>query len=71
MLILNRKVDQSIWIGKDIKITLTEIRGNQVRIGIEAPKGVKILREELHAVDKAGVVLPVAQTNVQAAPNRG
>lgn len=71
MLILNRKVDQSIWIGKDIKITLTEIRGSQVRIGIEAPKGVKILREELHAVDKAGVVLPVAQTNVQAAPNRG
>ena len=39
-------------IGNDIKITVTAINGNQVRIGIDAPKEVKVLREELVGRDK-------------------
>ena len=46
MLILTRKVDQSIVIGDHIKVTVIEIRGRQVRLGIEAPPGLLILREE-------------------------
>lgn len=48
MLVLTRKPGQSLYIGDDIKITLHGIRGNQVRIGIEAPSSVKIYREEIY-----------------------
>ena len=47
MLVLSRKRSQSLYIGDDIKITVVKIEGNQVRLGIEAPAGVSILREEL------------------------
>jgi carbon storage regulator len=47
MLVLSRKPLQSIMIGSDIKITVVRVERNQVRIGIEAPQGVTILREEL------------------------
>ncbi len=49
MLALARKVNQSIVIGNDIEITLLEIKGDQVKIGIEAPKSVSIYRKELYA----------------------
>ncbi len=48
MLVLTRKPGQSVYIGDEIKITLHGIRGNQVRIGIEAPSAVKIYREEIY-----------------------
>lgn len=47
MLVLSRRVNERIVIGKDICITVTMIRGSQVRIGIEAPRQVTIMREEL------------------------
>lgn len=47
MLVLTRKRGESILIGDDIRITLVEIKGKGVRLGIECPKDVKILREEL------------------------
>ncbi len=47
MLVLNRKLLQSIMIGPDIKITIVKVEHNQVRIGIEAPRDVTILRDEL------------------------
>ncbi len=46
MLVLTRKADQSIMIGDDIEIFVSSIDGNAVRIGIKAPKDVKILRKE-------------------------
>ena len=52
MLILTRKVSEAILIGNDIKITVTAISGSQVRIGISAPKEVKVLREELVGRDR-------------------
>ncbi len=48
MLILTRKEGEKIVIGGDIKISIISIIDNQVKIGIEAPADVKILREELY-----------------------
>lgn len=48
MLVLTRKVDQSIIIGDNIKLTVVEIRGDQVKIGIEAPREIPVHREEVY-----------------------
>jgi len=53
MLILSRKVDEKVIIGDDIKISIIEIRGDQVRIGIDAPKKVKVFRQEVYDAIKA------------------
>ncbi len=47
MLILSRKIDEKIKIGDDITLTIIEIRGEQVKIGVEAPKNVKVFRQEV------------------------
>ena len=47
MLILTRKPGESIILDGGIKITVAGIQGNQIRIGIEAPKEVKVYREEV------------------------
>ena len=46
MLILTRKSGESITIGDDVKITVVEVKGKQVRIGIDAPRSYMIHREE-------------------------
>jgi carbon storage regulator len=48
MLVLSRKADESLFIGDDIKITVLDIRGGQVRIGITAPDSIKVHREEVY-----------------------
>lgn len=48
MLVLTRKLGESININENIKITVIDIKGNQVRIGIEAPKEFSIHREEIY-----------------------
>ncbi len=47
MLVLSRKIDESIIIGENIKVTLVEMRGDKVRLGIDAPKNVSVHREEV------------------------
>jgi carbon storage regulator len=47
MLVLSRKNNESIVIDGGIKITIVEIRGNTIRLGIEAPREVGVMREEL------------------------
>jgi carbon storage regulator len=49
MLVLSRRANQSIVVGDDIVITVLDIRGDQVRIGIRAPRHVTVHREEVHA----------------------
>lgn len=58
MLVLSRKIGQSLIIGNDIVVRLLEIRGQQVRLGVEAPSDVSVVREELHRV--------VAEANQEA-----
>ena len=48
MLVLSRKKSDSIMIGDDIKITIVEVRGTIVRVGIEAPKTVSVYRQEVY-----------------------
>ena len=48
MLVLSRKVDESVMIGDNIKITVVDIRGDKVRIGIEAPATVPVNRQEVY-----------------------
>ena len=48
MLVLTRKVGQSIVIGDEIEVVVLEVRGEQVRIGIRAPKNVTVHRKEIY-----------------------
>jgi carbon storage regulator len=59
MLILTRKLGESITIGDDIKITFLETKGKQVRIGIEAPPHIAVHREEIYQL--------IREQNIQAA----
>ena len=47
MLILSRKKDEKVIIGDNIELSILEIRGDQVKIGIQAPKNVKVYRQEV------------------------
>jgi carbon storage regulator len=48
MLILSRRIGESVIIGEQITITLMDIRGNQARLGIEAPKDIAVYRDEIY-----------------------
>jgi len=48
MLILTRRAGESLMIGEDVSITVLGVKGNQVRIGIDAPKEVAVHREEIY-----------------------
>ncbi|WP_260072463.1 carbon storage regulator CsrA [Nesterenkonia massiliensis] len=59
MLVLTRKVGEQVLIGDDVVVTVLEVRGDGIKIGIDAPRSVKVQRRE--------IVLSVADTNVEAA----
>ncbi len=63
MLVLARKLHQSILIGDTIRITVLEVRDGQVRLGIDAPRGIRVLREE--------VVEAAATSNLEACGSVG
>jgi carbon storage regulator len=54
MLILTRRVGESVVIGEDVIVTVLGVKGNQVRIGINAPKTVAVHREEIFERIKSG-----------------
>lgn len=47
MLVLSRKVGETIWIGENVEIVITEVKGDQVKVGIRAPRNIEIVRGEL------------------------
>lgn len=48
MLILTRRVGETVMIGNDIEVTIIGVKGNQVRLGIKAPREVAVHREEIY-----------------------
>ena len=68
MLVLSRKPLHSIMIGPDIKITVVKVERNQVRIGIEAPRELTILRDELV---EAGTSMTTRSMGSVLCPQRG
>lgn len=63
MLVLTRKIGEEIIIGGDIHVTVTAIRGNQVRLGITAPREVSVNREEVaRRVEKFGEPEPAIES---------
>ncbi|GKV56695.1 carbon storage regulator [Sporosarcina sp. NCCP-2222] len=58
MLVLSRKANETIKIGDEIEIRIIEVKGDTIRIGIEAPKNIDILRGEL--------VQSISETNTEA-----
>jgi len=48
MLILTRKIGETFFVGDDVTVTVLSVKGDQVRIGVNAPKGVTINKEEIY-----------------------
>lgn len=61
MLVLTRKTNEEIVIGHDVRITIVEVAPGRVKIGITAPRHVKVDRAEIHELKKAEQVPPAAQ----------
>jgi carbon storage regulator len=59
MLALSRKINESIIVGNDIEVTILEVKGDQVKLGINAPKSVPIYRKEIY--------LQIKESNKEAA----
>lgn len=55
MLILTRRIGETIRINDDITVTVLSIQGGQVKLGVEAPKHIEVHREEVHQRIQAGV----------------
>jgi carbon storage regulator len=64
MLILSRKINEKIMLGEDISVSIIEIRGDQVRLGVDAPKSVKVFRQEVFDAIKAENKAAAASTPI-------
>ncbi len=72
MLILTRKLGEMIRVGDDVTVRVLEVRGNQVRLGVEAPTAVRIYREEVYRAirrenEEAALVRPASLDEATAA----
>jgi carbon storage regulator len=70
MLVLTRKVNQSIMIGDEIEIVVLEVRGEQVRIGVKAPRSVPVHRREIYDSIRQENLMS-AQTQPEDLPQTG
>jgi carbon storage regulator len=74
MLVLTRRPNQSIMIGDDIVVTVLEVKGDQIRLGIDAPRHVQVFREEvlvaLQEANRSAVLEPGAAPAMPTSPGR-
>ena len=73
MLVLTRKLSETILIGEDVRVTVVRLEGGQVRLGIDAPRSIAVLRAELKPRETASLEAaergpPEAVTNARHAP---
>lgn len=67
MLILTRKTNEKIKIGNEITLSIIEIKGEQVKIGVEAPKEVKVFRQEVfNAIQNENRAAATSQESISA-----
>lgn len=67
MLILSRRIGESLTIGEDVTLTVLGVKGNQIRIGIKAPRGVAVHREEvLEKIQQAALASSAEEQAEQA-----
>ena len=67
MLILTRKTNEKIKIGNEITLSMIEIKGEQVKIGVEAPKEVKVFRQEVfNAIQNENRAAATSQESISA-----
>lgn len=74
MLILTRRVQEALMIGDNVTVTVLSVKGNQVRLGIDAPRDVEVHREEIYHRVKAGIPIQAKTTDADdelADENRG
>jgi carbon storage regulator len=74
MLVLTRRPNQSIMIGDDVVVTVLEVKGDQIRLGIAAPRHVQVFREEvlvaLQDANRSAVLDPGSAPALPASPGR-
>ena len=70
MLILTRRIGESIRIGDDVTVVVLEVKGSQVRLGVEAPQGVAIDRQEIRLRKEAGLHPTTAKQDEPLFANR-
>ena len=68
MLVLARKKNESIVIREDVVVTVVEVRGDKVRLGIEAPKDVKVHRREVYDAIRQAAQQSQAESNPSSNP---
>lgn len=69
MLILTRKVNEKLVIGDGVVVSIIEVRGDQVKIGIDAPRSVKVFRQEVYDAIQAENRLAAASAASTGLPN--
>ena len=69
MLVLSRKINESIVINSDIVITVVEIRGDKIRLGIDAPRDVPVHRQEVYEAIHGTAASPTATKVADGTPH--
>lgn len=57
MLVITRRVDEAVQIGRDIAVTIVEVDGSKIRLGIDAPSDVSVRRTELESCEGETIVI--------------